>query len=72
VKAMEYPFEKFPLSSCGYHRMKMWAETQAAVALSRLLLVHESRETTGVILRATGWRFEDAILDCAQGIDVLD
>ncbi len=69
---MEYPFERFPLSSCFHHRMRMWVEVESAVALARELLVRESRESTAGILRALGWRFEDAILDCAQGIDVLD
>jgi hypothetical protein len=50
----------------------MCSEVEAAVELARLLLVHESREATSVILRATRWRFESAILDCARGVDVLD
>ncbi len=69
---MEYPFQRFPLSACLYHRMRMRVEVESAVALARELLVHESRESTATILKALGWRFEGAILDCAQGVDVLD
>ncbi len=69
---VEYPFQRFPLSTCPYRRVRMWVEVESAVALARELLVHESRESAAGILKALGWRFEDAILDCAQGIDVLD